>query len=236
MITGNYHFADKTVEVNSIFNTVHLYCKDYISEDEPDFAVTTDAGDIEFERSRDEIKTFTDGYYEELAVYRKICEKMPLYDTFLFHGSVIAVDGKAFAFAAPSGTGKSTHAALWRQYLGDRVVMVNDDKPLIKIFDEVTVYGTPYDGKHRLSNKIGVPLKAVCLLERSDENRIEKMRASEAFPKVWGQVYHPSDKTSLAKTLDLINVFMSRVEFYKLQCNMDIDAAKVAYDRLIMTD
>lgn len=236
MITGNYQFADKTVEVNSIFNTVHLYCKDYISEDEPDFAVTTDAGDIEFERSRDEIKTFTDGYYEELAVYRKICEKMPLYDTFLFHGSVIAVDGKAFAFAAPSGTGKSTHAALWRQYLGDRAVMVNDDKPLIKITDAVTVYGTPYDGKHRLSNKIAVPLKAVCLLERSDENRIEKVRASEAFPKVLGQVYHPSDKTALAKTLDLINVFMSRVEFYKLQCNMDIDAAKVAYDRLIMID
>ena len=38
--------------------------------------------------------------------------RMPVYDTFLFHGSAIAVDGAAYIFTAKSGTGKSTHARL----------------------------------------------------------------------------------------------------------------------------
>ncbi|MDD7517902.1 hypothetical protein [Ruminococcus flavefaciens] len=44
--------------------------------------------------------------------------KMPDYDTVLFHGSVIAVDGHGFLFTAKSGTGKSTHTRLWREYFG----------------------------------------------------------------------------------------------------------------------
>jgi serine kinase of HPr protein (carbohydrate metabolism regulator) len=58
---------------------------------------------------------------------------MPYYDTFLFHGSAIAVDGVGYLFTAKSGTGKSTHARLWRELLGARAVMVNDDKPLLRV-------------------------------------------------------------------------------------------------------
>ena len=51
--------------------------------------------------------------------------------------------------------------------------MINDDKPLLKIKDSgVRVYGTPWDGKHRLSTNISVPLKALCILNRGKENKI----------------------------------------------------------------
>ena len=230
MFTGNYKFADKTVGIISLYEDVHEYCKDYLTGDAADFTVTTAAQDIDFEKSRSDLKTFKDGYYEELAVYRKICEKMPIYDTFLFHGSVVAVDGVAYAFAAPSGTGKSTHAALWRELFGDRAVMVNDDKPLLRVGECVTAYGTPYDGKHRLSNKIAVPLKAVCLIERGAENRIERITASEAYPVLVQQTYRPLDVEALGKTMVLLDKLTQKVELYRLSCNMDIEAAKVAYE------
>ena len=88
MFTANYRFADKIVEINSVFGKVHDYCKDYRTDDPSDFSVTINEADIENEKSRSELKSFSDGYYEELAVYRKICEKMPFFDTILFHGSL----------------------------------------------------------------------------------------------------------------------------------------------------
>ncbi len=230
LITGNYRFADKVVEVNSLFEDVHRYCATYKTDRPADFSVTIRKEDIGYEKSHSELGNMHDPYLEELAVYRKISEKMPFYDTVLFHGSVIAVDGSAYLFAASSGTGKSTHAALWRKLLGDRAVMVNDDKPLLHVGSVTTAYGTPYDGKHHLSNDIAVPLKAICILERSEENHIEKITVKEAYPMLVQQTYRPLDPASLMKTLELIDRLAASVDLYRLGCNMDISAAKLSYE------
>ena len=230
MITDRYEFAGKTVEVNSLHEAVHRYCAAYRTDAPADFYVTISQEDIEYERAREETPGHADAYLEELAVYRKVSEKMPYYDTILFHGSVIAVDGAAYVFTAKSGTGKSTHTALWRRLFGDRAVMVNDDKPLLHIGDVVTAYGTPYDGKHKLSNKIAVPIKAVCILERAEENSIVKITRSEAYPMLVQQAYRPVDIAAMQKTLSLIDKMADSVELYRLGCNMDPDAARVAYE------
>lgn len=230
MITGRYEFAGQTVEVNSLHEEVHRYCAAYRTDAPADFSVTISQEDIEYERSREETPGHFDAYLEELAVYRKISEKMPYYDTILFHGSVIAVDGAAYVFTAKSGTGKSTHTALWRQLFGDRAVMVNDDKPLFHIGDVVTAYGTPYDGKHKLSNKIAVPLKALCILERAAENKIVKITRSEAYPMLVQQAYRPADVIAMQKTLTLIDKMADKVELYRLGCNMDPEAARISYE------
>ena len=230
MITGRYEFAGKKVEVNSLHEAVHRYCAAYRTDAPADFSVTITQENIEYERAREETPGHADAYLEELAVYRKVSEKMPYYDTILFHGSVIAVDGVAYVFTAKSGTGKSTHTALWRRLFGDRAVMVNDDKPLLHIGDVVTAYGTPYDGKHKLSNKIAVPLKAVCILERAEENSIVKITRSEAYPMLVQQAYRPADVVAMQKTLSLIDKMADTVGLFRLGCNMDPDAARVAYE------
>ena len=230
MIKGRYEFAGKVVEVNSLYEKVHDYCADYKTDAPADFEVVISGEDIEYEKVHAEREGYADGYLEELAVYRKISEKMPSYDTILFHGSVVAVDGEAYMFTAASGTGKSTHAALWREYFGDRAVMVNDDKPLLHIGDVVTAFGTPYDGKHRLSNKIAVPLKAICILTRAPENSIVPVTKSEAYPMLIQQAYRPNDVFALRKTLTLVDEMAGSVGLFKLGCNMDVEAAKVAYE------
>ncbi len=239
MITRNYEFAGKVIRVSSQYETVHNYCADYRTEEEPDFAVMISQADIDYERkkSADEnrltgltAREHSDGYLEELAVYRKIAEKMPEYDTILFHGSVVAVDGEAYMFTAKSGTGKSTHTRLWRELFGDRAVMVNDDKPLLHIGDTVTAYGTPYDGKHRLSSRIAVPLKAVCILTRAAENHIIQITKAEAYTMLVQQAYRPADMSALQRTMTLIDKLADAVKLYRIGCNMDISAAKVAYD------
>lgn len=240
MITRKYKIADKVVEVTSIYDEVHEYCAEYQTDENADYSVMTAQADIDYEREKsareDEIegiptRHFSDGYLEELAVYRRIAEKMIDFDTVLFHGSVIAVDGAGYLFTAKSGTGKSTHTRLWREYFGDRAVMVNDDKPLLKITDSgVTAYGTPYNGKHRLGSNISVPLKAICILTRAADNHIEPITREQAYTMLLQQVYRPADMLKMAKTLELADRLADSVKLCQLGCNMDISAAKVAFE------
>ena len=232
MMEETYHFAGLNIRVISAGGGIHQMCRPYVTDGPASFIVHVTQRDIDFERSRADRPGYSDAYLEALAVYRKIAEKIPEYDTFLFHGSAIAVDGAAYIFTAGSGTGKSTHVRLWREMLGDRAVMVNDDKPLIKVFPDgtATVYGTPWDGKHHLSHNIAVPVQAVCILERAEENHIREISKSEALPMLLQQVYRPADPTALAKTLALIGRL--DVRLYRLGCNMDKCAAGVSYNAM----
>jgi hypothetical protein len=176
-------------------------------------------------------REFSDEYLETLALYRKISDNMCDYGVMLFHGSVIAVDGEAFLFTAKSGTGKSTHTRLWRELFGERAVMVNDDKPLIAIKDngEAFVYGTPWCGKHSLGNNISVPLRSICILERAENNSICRTEPSQVYPLLIQQTYRSSDPIKLMKTLPILDDLLKSVSVYRLGCNMDIEAARVAY-------
>ena len=196
--------------------------------------------DIDFEReksAREDIKEsipirrFSDAYLETLAVYRKIADCLLSCDTLLFHGSVIAVDGEGYLFTAKSGTGKSTHTRLWREYFGERAVMVNDDKPLLHITDSgVTAYGTPWDGKHRLSTNIAVPLKGICILTRNAKNHIEPVEPHAVYPLIVQQTNRSLSADGMKHTLSLIDRMLHVVPVYRLGCNMDIEVARVAYE------
>ncbi|MBQ9438067.1 MAG: hypothetical protein IJU50_07005 [Lachnospiraceae bacterium] len=240
-MVGVYRLAGMTVQIESVCSLVQDQCRAYRVCGSPDLTVATTQADIGFEREKSAredsaqgipIRQFSDAYLETLAVYRKIAEKLPEFGTFLFHGSCIAVDGAGYLFTAKSGTGKSTHARLWRELLGNRAVMVNDDKPLLHVNGDGTAiaYGTPWDGKHRLSSNIAVPLKAICILERSVENTIREITKQDALPLLIQQAYRPADPAALAKTLALIDRL--NVGFYRLSCNMDISAAELSYETM----
>ena len=170
-------------------------------------------------------------YLETLALYRKILALLLPESYIMFHGSAIAVDGECFIFAALSGTGKSTHTRLWREYFGNRAVMVNDDKPLISITDKgIFVHGTPWNGKHNLGANITMPLKGVCILERALDNSITEITKREAFPMLYQQTYKPKDPVGLYKTISLIEKLADGTSLYRLGCNMDISAARVSYE------
>lgn len=231
--------AGRAIGITPLFSELESFLKDYITDAAPDFYVSTSAADIAFEREKSaredrleghRVRHFSDAYLETLAVYRKIAARLIDDDILLFHGSAIAVDGAGYIFTAKSGTGKSTHTRLWRELLGNRAVMVNDDKPLLRIFNgRVTVYGTPWDGKHRLSANISVPLKAICILERGEENRIAPITKREALPMLMQQSYRPNDALAMMKTMELVDRLGSSAALYRLQCNMKPEAAEISY-------
>lgn len=227
------------VNISSKYRFIEGYCQQYLTDGEPDFSVTTEPADIDYERERAKqefemegipMPEFRNAYLDILAAYRKIAKEMLRYDTILLHGSAIAVDGEGFLFTATSGTGKSTHTRLWREHFGERAVMVNDDKPLLRIRDgQVMVCGTPWDGKHRLSTNIMVPLKGIAILTRGEQNSICRLPAAMALSTLMQQSHRPQAAEDVAKTMDLIDQMLQLVPVYLLKCNMDPEAAEVAY-------
>lgn len=231
--------AGKNILIRALYEYAKEYCQKYLSDGEPDFVVEITPADVEFERVKSEQEYEMEGlppvdfqpeYLETLAIYRKIAEKMLDFNAFLFHGSALAVDGKGFLFTAKSGTGKSTHTFIWKGALADRCVMVNDDKPLLLVTEDgVWVCGTPWDGKHRRSTNIMVPLRGLAILERGKENEITPVESTEALPLLLQQTYRPSNPVALAKTLNLLEQAMAKVPLYRLKCTISLDAARVAY-------
>lgn len=232
--------AGKNIRIYSRFDIMRRYCRHYLTDAAPDFEIRVSDEGIVFEREKSrredlfegrEVVEYPVSYLESLAIYRMIAEKMLEFDTILFHGSALSVDGVGYLFTAKSGTGKSTHTGFWREQFGDRVVMVNDDKPLLRITDEgVIVCGTPWDGKHRISTNTMVPLKGLCILTRSPENYIEPVTVAQAMPMLLQQSQRFSDPASMAKLLRLLQKLSEKTGLYRLGCNLDPQAAVVAYE------
>jgi hypothetical protein len=231
-ITAKVNFAP-TVE----------YCKEYLSSfDKADIELEISLDDIsaerakylsDCERSGEEPQKIPKAYFESLALYRKICDRMVDYGVILFHGSALSLDGEGFIFTAKSGVGKSTHAGLYRELYGERVEMINDDKPLIRITDNgVFIYGTPWNGKHRLSSNICRPLSAICILKRAKENRIERVSLLNALPDIVAQTHIPNDSARARAVLSLLDKLIHTVRLYRLECNTDIEAARLSYEAM----
>ena len=235
----NICLAGHIIRIFPQYPYIKEYCRDYICEGDARVAISTDEEDLRSEmqhaagQERFGViphQEFSAPYLETLAVYRKIADYLTDFDTLLFHGSAVAMDGEGYLFTAKSGTGKSTHTRLWRQVFKDRAVMVNDDKPLLRITDTgVWVCGTPWDGKHRLNSNISVPLKTICILTRGRENQISRITYQAALPMLIQQSYRPSDPKKLAKVLSLVDLVGKYIKLYRLECNMNPSAAETAY-------
>jgi hypothetical protein len=235
MIKGCYRIADVVIEIRSIYGYVHQMCRDYrVDVQIPDIIIETTKEDIIYERAILENlgdNGYRDDFIETFVVHRKLATQLLKFNILLFHGSAVAVDGEVYIFTAKSGTGKSTHTRLWRQKFGDRAVMVNDDKPMLRVHDtKVDVCGTPWNGKHHLDTNIELPLKSICIIRRSLENHIDRISVNDALPVLWEQSYRPSDASDLGKMLELLGEIVEHVPIYVLGCNMNPEAADVAWN------
>ncbi len=209
---------------------------DYLTDsDEVD--ITVDFGNDyvtkEIEAEKNGNFDFTPEYSEYLAIYRYISTEFVKHGGFLMHGSAIAHNGRAYLFCAPSGTGKSTHSRMWREAFGDSVTMINDDKPIIiKKNGEFFACGTPWSGKHDLDTNTSVPLKAVVILARGEENKIERVKPESVLSLLFNQIYRPSDSEAYMNTIDLVSDMLAACPVYKLWCNISKDAALTALEEL----
>ena len=231
--------AGLVTRVQPMFETTREYCRDYLTDLNPKLFVEVHPEDLEFEQMMLDkeaveegmkIRKFTGPFLERASIQRRIAQTLLARDTILLHGSTVAVDGSAYLFTAPCGTGKSTHTRLWRQVFGDRAIMVNDDKTFLQILDSgVMAYGSPWSGKHGLHANICLPLEGICILNRGTENVISPLLPEEGFDFLYHQTFLPDGAASERKLAALLDSLLEKVPLWKMACNRNPDAALTAY-------
>ena len=224
--------ANITVRVDEQYSYVRYLCRNYIVDDasDADLLVRVSDEEIQTQIKASEIPT-TPAYAEGVCVYRQICERLPImFQSFMFHGAVIEYEGRGYVFAAKSGTGKSTHIALWQRRFGDGVRVINGDKPIMRFENgQLYAYGTPWCGKEGLETNAGVPVAAICFLERGDHNEIVPIPAADAVMRVFEQVLTPTDLASVDALFPLLDRMLTEIPSYLLKCTISEEAAEVAY-------
>ena len=226
--------ANLTVSVDNRHDLVERICAGYTLPEvsAPDIKVNITELDLETE-PQPEGFIATPRVLESTAVYRKIAERLPDFDAFVMHGSVIAIDGAAYVFTARSGVGKTTHTRLWLAKFGDRAHVLNGDKPIIRFIDGAPyACGTPWRGKENYGINEMLPLRGIVFFGRGKKNKAYPIEKEPAFFALSGQIYRSREKETLLKTLALIDKLISSVKLVRAECNMEIEAADVVYNAL----
>lgn len=222
--------ADLIINLDFRYPINYRFVERYLAEGEASFTAGCSKEDIAKELELSEIKVAE--YCENACVCRNVAEKMIDFDRFLFHSATIEVDGKAVAFAAKSGVGKSTHVALWLKNFDDCKVL-NGDKPILHFDGQgFTAYGSPWQGKENAGYNGKADLKAIVFLKRGEQNEIRRMTADEAFTKMFLQVSFPKEIEHKLKLTELLHELSKRVECFELSCNISDEAAIVARKEL----
>lgn len=225
--------ADFNIEIMIKYIKMLEYCNAYITDcNLIDLSIPISQKDYELERMVTD-SPYSDAFLETTISYRKLAEWLPNNGAFVLHSACFDVDGEGVAFAAHSGTGKTTHMRLWQELLGDKMVVVNGDKPIVRFFEDEPeipyAYGTPWNGKERLGCNMRTPLKHICFIERNETNYVEPMEKSDAINRIFNQVYMPKDPMAVMNTMQLIDRLLSSCKLWTIHCNMEPSAAETAY-------
>ncbi len=228
-----YEIAGLRVQINNKYPFTTRFCQAYLSEDQETAAdLQANVTEEEFNAERAASEAFSDGYIENICLYRSICTQLPVHNRMLMHCSVLDYDGAGYAFLGRSGTGKSTHTKLWLKHLSPTKV-VNGDKPILEYRDgEFIAYGTPWMGKEQWGERTTVPLKGLCFLEQAKVNAIRRLKPSETSTRLFTQLLIPQEEENAAATLELADKLISIVPAYLLQCDISEEAVKTSFEEM----
>lgn len=231
MPTGYANIAGFNIKAQCDFD-FHDFKFPYPENIKPDLEINITMDDITRYRELVKLNTskFTCAWQTALD---KIACWLPSQNALLLHSATFEVDGYGIAFAATSGTGKTTHMLNWQKLLGEKLTVVNGDKPIIRFFDNEPqvpyAYDTFWNGKEHLGNGSRTQLTHICFIERSETNYVTALRKEDAVNKIMSQIYIPKDPATLVKTLSLVDKLLSCCKLWVIHCNMDVESAEVAY-------
>lgn len=150
----------------------------------------------------------------------------------VFHSSYIEYEGQAILFTAPSGTGKSTQAELWRALRGAEII--NGDRSAIRVVDDV-VYaaGLPFSGSSQICENRTLPLRAIVYLGQAAETTISQVRGYQAFARIWeGCSVNIWDEEDVRRASSVVKWTASTVPVYYLPCTPD-ESAVIALEKAL---
>ncbi|MBQ7596387.1 MAG: hypothetical protein IJU45_06960 [Clostridia bacterium] len=226
-----YNIAEINVAYDCHFPLLFERSEKYKAADsvEPEFRLTLT--EEYFESRRQRSPNTTDDIFEYMGMGTQFYKALLAKEGMMLHASAVAVDGFAYLFSAPCGTGKSTHTLQWQKLFGEeKAIIINDDKPAMRKVDGVyKAYGTPFSGKHDLSVNTGYPIKGICFISRGETNSIERLPVQRALAPLFDQTIRPAEIDKMDLLCDRVDDILKHVSMYHLRCDISTEAALLAY-------
>jgi len=222
----NYIISDLTVAMTSFGRTV-TQAEPYRSDapGQADIVIRSDWQSLKKRQPH-----LSDEDCEYLSTGASFYHQLLSFDGLMLHSSAVVMDGRAYLFSAPCGTGKSTHTALWCRVFGDRARILNDDKPALRRVDGTWyAYGTPWSGKTDQNLNLRVPLGGICVLRRGETNKIEPYGGFGAVHALLEQTTRKGDASFMETMLTLLDSLLREIPVWRMECNMDPEAAILSH-------
>ncbi len=167
-------------------------------------------------------------FMELLALEKYLLSEQAL----VLHSAYIICEGKAVLFTAPSGTGKSTQANLWKQY--KKAEIINGDRSIIQVNgDCVEAHGIPFCGSSGISVNQTAPIAGIVILGQAKENSIEHCKHSVSIKKLFSECsVNYWNRDFVNEALNVIEKIVEKIPVCHLKCDISEEAVEVAYEEL----
>ena len=149
----------------------------------------------------------------------------------IVHSSFIEYSGEAILFVGDKQVGKSTQAALWKEYKNAEII--NGDRAAIYCENGIFYAdGIPYCGTSGICVNKKLPIKAVVCLSKGSMNEVEKLDTFSAFLELIGKFTYNSMQENVEKMTDLVTNIAGNLPIYKYSCKKDESAVDFLYSRI----
>lgn len=149
------------------------------------------------------------------------------------HASEVEYRGRSILFAAPSGTGKTTQAKLWKQYRNAGWIR-NDRTILMREGDHWRTYGFPIDGSEPVKSNVSCLAGAVVLLSQGKADEIREISAARAAALLMGQcVIEEWDPRANEAAMHQVLGLIETVPVYDYACTPQEHAVEILEKRLL---
>jgi len=173
--------------------------------------------------------------FEHFNIWNYMAFENPLlyYQAFILHSSFISWQNNGILFTAPSGTGKSTQADLWKKY--EDADIYNGDRTIIRKIDgKYYGFGSPYAGSSGIYRNESAPIKAIVVIEQGPDNVIRRLHGREAFLPLFREtLMNTWNKEYMEKMTDLLMDAACQIPVYHLSCRPDQDAVNTVKNEIL---
>lgn len=147
------------------------------------------------------------------------------HNIYAIHSVSILHNNFAWLFSAPSGTGKSTHAELWKALYNTSIL--NGDLNLVSIHNCVpVVHGLPWCGTSETYTINSYPLGGISFLKQADSNHINILDAADKHLMVMQRLITPSwTLEMLDQNLSFSGILADILPMVCLFCTKEPEAA-----------
>lgn len=144
----------------------------------------------------------------------------------ILHASYIDWQGQGILFSAPSGTGKSTQAELWRVHRGAEIIN-GDRTAVVAEGAAVQACGIPYAGSSQICKDRTLPLCAIVCLKQAQHTTVRRLSGAEAFRRIWEECsINTWDTADMRDASETVARVLAAVPIFELACTPDISAVE----------